>query len=360
MKTNLKNLLIVFLVALLGGFLGVYGGNAIYNLDNPTVDTNSDTIKATYSNTQYSSLKEGISKAYNTVVEVTSDATSSFFGQQYESISMGSGVIVSADGYIITNEHVIDGATTITVEDVNGNTYDATLIGSDSKTDIAVLKIDAENLTYAEIADSDSLEIGDDAIVIGNPLGTGISVTNGIISALNKEVTIENETMYLIQTNAAVNKGNSGGGLFDINGNLIGIVNAKSSSTSSSVSVEGLGYAIPSNTVINIANDIIDNGYVRNRATLGVTITEISQDTAGFPKGVYITSIVEGGAADDAGLQTYDRIVALDGKKVNSYSELSAILNSMSIGDNTTITVIRNNEELTLDITLKENIQTNQ
>ncbi len=360
MKTNLKNLLIVFLVALLGGFLGVYGGNAIYNLDNPTVDTNSDTIKATYSNTQYSSLKEGISKAYNTVVEVTSDATSSFFGQQYESISMGSGVIVSADGYIITNEHVIDGATTITVEDVNGNTYDATLIGSDSKTDIAVLKIDAENLTYAEIADSDSLEIGDDAIVIGNPLGTGISVTNGIISALNKEVTIENETMYLIQTNAAVNKGNSGGGLFDINGNLIGIVNAKSSSTSSSVSVEGLGYAIPSNTVINIANDIIDNGYVRNRATLGVTITEISQDTAGFPKGVYITSIVEGGAADDAGLQTYDRIVALDGKEVNSYSELSAILNSMSIGDNTTITVIRNNEELTLDITLKENIQTNQ
>ena len=360
MKTSLKNLLIVFLVALLGGFLGVYGGNAIYNLDNPTVDTNSDTIKATYSNTQYSSLKEGISKAYNTVVEVTSDATSSFFGQQYESISMGSGVIVSADGYIITNEHVIDGATTITVEDVNGNTYDATLIGSDSKTDIAVLKIDAENLTYAEIADSDSLEIGDDAIVIGNPLGTGISVTNGIISALNKEVTIENETMYLIQTNAAVNKGNSGGGLFDINGNLIGIVNAKSSSTSSSVSVEGLGYAIPSNTVINIANDIIDNGYVRNRATLGVTITEISQDTAGFPKGVYITSIVEGGAADDAGLQTYDRIVALDGKEVNSYSELSAILNSMSIGDNTTITVIRNNEELTLDITLKENIQTNQ
>ena len=360
MKTNLKNLLIVFLVALLGGFLGVYGGNAIYNLDNPTADTNSDTIKATYSNTQYSSLKEGISKAYNTVVEVTSDATSSFFGQQYESISMGSGVIVSADGYIITNEHVIDGATTITVEDVNGNTYDATLIGSDSKTDIAVLKIDAENLTYAEIADSDSLEIGDDAIVIGNPLGTGISVTNGIISALNKEVTIENETMYLIQTNAAVNKGNSGGGLFDINGNLIGIVNAKSSSTSSSVSVEGLGYAIPSNTVINIANDIIDNGYVRNRATLGVTITEISQDTAGFPKGVYITSIVEGGAADDAGLQTYDRIVALDGKEVNSYSELSAILNSMSIGDNTTITVIRNNEELTLDITLKENIQTNQ
>lgn len=360
MKTSLKNLLIVFLVALLGGFLGVYGGNAIYNLDNPTVETNSDTIKATYSNTQYSSLKEGISKAYDTVVEVTSDATSSFFGQQYESVSMGSGVIVSADGYIITNEHVIDGATTITVEDVNGNTYDATLIGSDSKTDIAVLKIDAENLTYAEIADSDNLEIGDDAIVIGNPLGTGISVTNGIISALNKEVTIENETMYLIQTNAAVNQGNSGGGLFDINGNLIGIVNAKSSNTSSSVSVEGLGYAIPSNTVINIANDIIDNGYVRNRATLGVTITEISQDTAGFPKGVYITSIVEGGAADDAGLQTYDRIVALDGKEVNSYSELSAILNSMSIGDNTTITVIRNNEELTINITLKENTQNNQ
>ncbi len=360
MKTSLKNLLIVFLVALLGGFLGVYGGNAIYNLDNPTVETNSDTIKATYSNTQYSSLKEGISKAYDTVVEVTSDPTSSFFGQQYESVSMGSGVIVSADGYIITNEHVIDGATTITVEDVNGNTYDATLIGSDSKTDIAVLKIDAENLTYAEIADSDNLEIGDDAIVIGNPLGTGISVTNGIISALNKEVTIENETMYLIQTNAAVNQGNSGGGLFDINGNLIGIVNAKSSNTSSSVSVEGLGYAIPSNTVINIANDIIDNGYVRNRATLGVTITEISQDTAGFPKGVYITSIVEGGAADDAGLQTYDRIVALDGKEVNSYSELSAILNSMSIGDNTTITVIRNNEELTINITLKENTQNNQ
>ncbi len=360
MKNSIKTYIIVFLVAILGGFIGVYGGHTLYDAENPASVTNESTLTTTYSNKENSSLKEGIKKAYDTVVEISVDKSESsyFFGQEIRSTSLGSGVIISQDGYIITNEHVIDGANKITVEDVNGNIYDAELIGYDTKTDIAVIKIDAHDLDYAEISDSDALEIGDDAIVIGNPLGNGISVSNGIISALNKEVVIENETMYLIQTNAAVNQGNSGGGLFDINGNLIGIVNAKSGNTSSNVSVEGLGYAIPSNLVVEIANDIIDNGYVKDRATLGVTVSNISQ-MQGFPDGLYIISIQEGSAAEKAGLQTYDRIIEFNDAEINDYNDLSQALEELDVGDTATIKVIRNNEELELSITLQENTQSN-
>lgn len=361
MKNSFKSLAVVFLVAMLGGFIGIYGGNIVYDIDHKqtTSNNNSQSIQTTYNNQEVSSLKDGINKAYDTVVEITVDKTTNYFNQEVSGVSMGSGVIISEDGYIITNEHVIDGASKITVKDANGNTYDGQLVGYDTKTDIAVVKIEASGLKYAEISNSDSLEIGDVAIVIGNPLGNGISVSNGIISALNKEVTIENETMHLIQTNAAVNQGNSGGGLFDLNGNLIGIVNAKSGSTTSGVSVEGLGYAIPSNTVTKIANDIIANGYVKNRATLGVTIITVQQDMDGFPKGVYITEIIEGGSADVAGLHIYDRIVELNGQTIESYSDLSNILSELNVGDKTEIKVIRNNEELTLQINLQENVKAN-
>lgn len=359
MRNSFKNLFIVFLVALLGGLLGGYGGNAIYNTNNIKNNDiqNNQTVNTTFSNKEESSLKEGINKAYETVVEISVDKSSTYFGQQLASTSKGSGVVISEDGYIVTNAHVIKDGDGIKVKDANGNIYAAKLIGYDTKTDLAVIKIEANNLKYVTISDSDSLEIGDTAIVIGNPLGNGISVSDGIISALNKEISIENETMYLIQTNAAVNQGNSGGGLFDINGNLIGIVNAKSGNTSSSVSVEGLGYAIPSNTVTKIANDIISNGYVKNRATLGVKISQINQDANGFPKGVYVIEVIEGGAAQEADIHVYDRIIELNGKSISTYGELSAALNELNVGDTTTIKVVRNNEELTLEITLKENVQ---
>ena len=357
MKNNFKTYIIVLLLAMLGGFIGSYGA---YSLNNSNPSSNSPSIQTIYSNSETSSLKEGIQKAYDSVVEITSTkvTTDNFFGQQISSTSKGSGVIISEDGYIITNEHVINGATAVEVKDAKGNIYQAKLVGFDAKTDLAVIKVDAKGMTYAEVSDSDALELGDEAIVIGNPLGNGISVSNGIISALNKEVTIENEKMYLIQTNAAVNQGNSGGGLFDIHGNLIGIVNAKSKNTTSEVSVEGLGYAIPSNLVVSIANDLIDNGYVKDRATLGVTVSQINY-VQGFPAGLYIVEVSKDSAADKAGLHTYDRIIEFNNRAINNYNELNDELRKLKVGDTTQIKVIRNNEELTFDITLQENIKQN-
>ena len=358
MKTNYKNLLIIFLVALLGGFLGFAASQELYG-DKAAVKTeNSQTITTTVTK-ESSDVISAIEKAYPTVVRIeTQIQVENFFGPS-TSMALGSGVIISDNGYIITNNHVIDGATAVKVYTTNDDEYDATLVGTDPKSDIAVIKIDAKDLAFATFADSDEVKIGYDAIAIGNPLGTGISVTNGIISALHKEITIEHETMNLFQTNAEINSGNSGGGLFNINGELIGIVNAKTISSTSGANVEGLGYAIPSNYAKKIANSLIKDGYVKDRPTLGVTITEVKQDTNGFKKGLYITEIIEGSAAEKANLQTYDRIVRFNGHDISSYTELSYELKQLNVGDTVEIVVIRNNEELKLNITLGENIQKN-
>lgn len=359
MKNSFKSLIIVFLVALLGSFVGGYGAFSLYTNNNPTPNENTNTpIVTTYQSAEKSLIKDAIKKAYETVVEISVEKQSNYHFLSSSSTSKGSGVIISEDGYIITNHHVVNGGDKIIVTDSNGIEYEAVIIGLDSKTDLAVIKIDAHNLKSAKFADSDNLEIGDTTIVIGNPLGNGISASDGIISALDKRITIDNETMSLIQTNAAVNQGNSGGGLFNINGELIGVVNAKSSNISTSVSVEGLGYAIPSNTVKKISEDIIANGYVKNRPTLGVKIAEISVDQQGFPKGVYITEVIDGGASQKAGLQTYDRIIQLEEDLITTYNELSLALSKYNIGDEIKIKVIRNQKELEFTLVLQENIQT--
>ncbi len=358
MKLTIKKLCIVFLVALLGSGFGVYFGNEIYSKQSTTVSSSSSSsslVSVGETTVKSSDLKTAVQTAYDTVVRIQAETVTSSFFSSETSTSLGSGVIISEDGYIVTNTHVIEDATTVYVY-ISDDEYEATLIGSDSKSDIAVIKIEASGLTYATFADSSLVEVGDDCIAIGNALGTGISVTNGIISATDKTVTINNETMVLLQTNAEINSGNSGGGLFDINGELIGIVNAKtSSSINSETSVEGLGYAIPSNTVKTIVDELIDNGYVKNRATMGVTITELSEDINGFEAGVYITGITEGSAAEAAGLQMYDRIVGLDGYSISSYTELSYYLNQYSVGDTITLTIIRNNQEIEVELTLQEN-----
>ena len=214
-------------------------------------------------------------------------------GGEYSSKSMGSGVIISKDGYIITNHHVVAGANSITITTHDGTSYEAKLIGSDAKSDIAVLKVKANNLTPATLGDSSKISIGDTAMAIGNPLGTlGGTVTDGIISATSRSLIINNEAMDLIQTNATINSGNSGGGLFDGNGNLIGIVNAKDSGTTSSgATIEGLGFAIPINKAMEVAKDIIKNGKVTSRATIGVTLQTIPEDIANIEKGVYLSLI---------------------------------------------------------------------
>ena len=369
MKISFKNILIIFLVALLGGACGTYGVITINNSNNKTVESdtsssNTVTEQVLYSNTQSSSYEKAINKAIDTVVQITTTSTTTtqdYFGQSYSgtSTALGSGVIISSDGYIVTNNHVVSDAENISVELNSGDTYEATIVGTDSKTDLALIKIEATGLSYSSLVDSDTLSLGQEVVAIGNSLGKGTSCTNGIISALNREVTINNYTMTLILTNAEINSGNSGGGLFDMNGNLVGIVNAKISSSSQSsttATVEGMGYAIPSNTVTKIVNELKNNGYVSDRATLGVkVITDSSYlQYYGVTDGALVGEVVEGGPAEKAGIEAYDVIIAIDNNKVSSFSDLSKYLDDYNIGDTVTITVTRDKQLKEFKVTLGE------
>jgi len=305
--------------------------------------------------------QEVAAKVKDAVVEITTETTTydSFYGQ-YISQAAGSGVIISEDGYLLTNNHVIDGATNITVRLTNSKTYKAQLIGKDATLDVALLKIEEKGLTTATFGDSAKLNVGQAAIAIGNPLGQlGGTVTDGIISALDREITIDGKKMNLLQTNAAINPGNSGGGLFDSKGNLIGLVVAKSSSTSSGTSVEGLGFAIPVNDIIDILNDLKVNGRVTGRAYLGVNLVDITTQNAMFmyrvdKMGVYVSAVGKDSAAEKAGLQIYDLITKVDDKEISEASELTAIIAKHKSGDKVKITVERDGETKVLDVTLGE------
>ena len=368
MKLGFKQIIIIFLVALLGGACGTYG---IYELTYKTTDTNSSsdtssiTTEVQYSNNETGVYEKVIAKAIDSVVEITSKSESqtSFFGQTYSSTSLGSGVIISEDGYIVTNNHVVESASDVSISLSSGETYDATIIGTDAKTDLALLKIDATGLSYSKLVDSDTLKLGQEVVAIGNSLGKGTSSTNGIISALNREVTINNYTMDLIQTNASVNSGNSGGGLFDLNGNLVGIVNAKisssASSSSSNATVEGMGYAIPANTVSTIVEQLKNNGYVKDRATLGVKVITDSNYLEYYGvtnSGALVGEVVENGAAAKAGIKAGDLIIAINDTKVSSFSDLSKQLDNYQIGDTITITVSRDNQIKDFEVTLSESV----
>lgn len=381
MRLNFKTLFIIFLVALIGGVCGTFAvlevnkatGNKIIEQDSAvTVST------VNYPSIEKSNYTIAIDKAYNSVVEISSTIQQqSFFGYS-EGYALGSGVIISSDGYIVTNNHVINGATAVSVKLFNGDTYDATLVGKDARSDLAVLKIDAHDLFYAALADSSKLLLGEECVVIGNPLGEGISCSNGIVSALEKDITIESYPMSVIQTNAAVNEGNSGGGLFNMNGDLIGIVNAKSGSNSSgsifsngtSVSVEGMGYAIPSNRVKKIVTDLVDYGYVKARATLGISVYSQTSFNEKGVKGLIVANVQENSAAEKAGLKQYDIISKLDNDNITSYAELSKVLDKHDVGDTITLTIYRGYgqsltnktglyelEEIEVEVTLQESAQ---
>ncbi len=373
MKMNFKTIVIVFLVALLGGASGAYGAinvNKLLTKDstNSSAET-SVTTQVLYSENEVGTYQKAINKAIDTVVQITSESTSSqtnLFGQSMDqtSTALGSGVIISADGYIVTNNHVVSGATNVSVKLNDDSEYEATIIGTDAKTDLALLKIEATNLQYASLVDSDSLALGQEVVAIGNSLGKGTSSTNGIISALNREVTINNYTMTLILTNAEINSGNSGGGLFDMNGNLVGIVNAKImsslSSGTSSTTVEGMGYAIPANTVKTIVDELMNNGYVKDRATIGVKVITDSTylQYYGVSEGALVSEVVEDSAASKAGIEAGDIIIAIDDNKVSSFTDLSKYLDSYKVGDTVKITVTRDNQLKNFDLTLEES--TNQ
>ncbi len=297
----------------------------------------------------------------DSVVEITTEtrATSSVFGQ-YVTQGAGSGVIVTTDGYIVTNNHVVSGASNVKVV-FNGNQYSAEIIGTDSTSDLAVIKIEETGLTPAVFGSSDSVRVGDSVIAIGNPLGSlGGSVTDGIISALEREIEVESQVMSLIQTNADVNPGNSGGGLFNMNGELIGIINAKSSSSSASgTTIEGIGFAIPGDTVKSVVTAIIENGYVTGRVVLGIQVIHVnSAETAaeyGVERfGVYIVSVDEGRGAEKAGLMAGDYILSIEDKLIEKTSDVTSLLKDHTTGDTITVQVIRNGDLMTFEVELHE------
>lgn len=333
------------------------GGAYLIARTNPSSVIYQDTSKIVSTGSQDSStIKSVVEQCANSVVEIQTESVTNGSNpfQQYVSSGAGSGVILTQDGYIVTNHHVIEDANSITVRTRSGDEYNASLIGSDEQSDLAVLKIDATGLTPAVLGDSTTLEVGDLAIAIGNPLGElGGSVTSGIISALDREMTIDGQTMTLLQTDAAVNPGNSGGGLFNANGDLIGIVNAKSSGEN----VEGIGFAIPISTATDIIDELIANGEVTSRPTLGVSLYNVEDEMTASQlgvdsTGVYIVQIVDGGAADNAGLRSGDRIVSVDGSKVSSASDVRAALNKHKIGESISITVERNGQTQDFDVAL--------
>lgn len=329
-----------------------------------TPDTNQNSSNLLYtesSNTNEMSISDVVAAVEDSVVAITVEientTTYMYSNYSYTSEAKGSGVIISPDGYIVTNNHVIEGATAVYVTLANGESYDATIIGSDDFTDLGLIKIEATGLTAAQFGNSDEIRKGDTAIIIGNPLGyLDGSVSSGIISATGRTLDFSDGTTLhnLIQTDAAVNPGNSGGGLFDSHGALVGIVCAKSSSTE----VEGLGFAIPVSTVRTVVQDLVDYGYVTGRPALGINAMEVHDAYTAMlnqlPRlGVYVTGFISS-EANGSGLQIGDCIVSINGVEVTSSDEILAAIYSLEVGDTVEVVVYRNSEMVTVQTTLVE------
>lgn len=292
-------------------------------------------------------ISQIIDKNENSVVEITTKSTQSGWGATQVSEGAGSGVIVKENGYIVTNNHVIEGATSISVRLHNGKSHTATVVGADPVNDIAVIKIAADKLDAVTIGDSAALNVGDMTVAIGNPLGQlGGTATAGIVSALERTLTIDGATMTLLQTDAAINPGNSGGGLFGGNGDLVGIVVAKSSGTG----IEGLGFAIPINSVADEIDEIITDGKVSSKPVIGIQITDVGEEQAkslNKNPGVYIIEVTSE-EAKSAGLEANDRLVSINGKEINGSKDFIAQVRKLKIGDTVTLVIERDGKELTI------------
>lgn len=282
------------------------------------------------------------------IVGITTKVTvASFFGTR-EGQGSGSGVIISSDGYIMTNSHVIENAEDIRVVLADKREYAAALVGNDSRTDLAVIKINEENLPAAVLGNSDTVRTGELAVAIGNPLGQELagSVTAGIVSAVNRNINVQGKQMNLIQTDAAINPGNSGGALVNCFGEVIGINTVKMSSTS----VEGIGFAIPISEAMPIVNSLVDNGRVVGRTYIGI-------QGENAPYGVIVRVVDKNSPASKAGLEENDLIVKADGVTVSSVQEINAIKEKKSVGDTITLTIYKNGELVDVPIVLEESFQ---
>lgn len=362
-RMGLKITALVLVCALLGGAIGggiVYGvgrssSDAVVNSSGRTVSQVS--LKTVDGKTEMTDA-EVYAANVNSVVSIntTGTAGTNIFGQPVQTASSGSGFILTTDGYIVTNHHVIADADSVKVTLYNGDTYDATVVGGDEDYDIAVLKIDAEDLQPVTLGDSSKLNVGDRVLAIGNPLGElTFSMSGGMVSSVNRTINVDGTPFNMIQTDASINPGNSGGPLFNSYGEVVGIVSAKYSSYSNE-SVEGLGFAIPINDVWSMIEDIMTNGYVTNKPYLGATVGTMTEQMAAqyrydITSGVFIYSVEEGGAADKAGLRMGDVITKVGDTEVNTMEDLNAAKKQYSAGDTVTMTIDRQGETLTVEIT---------
>jgi len=352
------------LVSFAAGFGGSMLGNSIAGSPVPYKDSTGSTKTAGYTLEDATgsnmTVQEITAAAKESVVEITTESVvSDTWMQQYVTQGAGSGVIISSDGYIVTNNHVIDGAGKITVTTANQKEYEAKLVGTDTHTDVAVLKINAKDLKAATYGNSDQLAVGDLAVAIGNPLGElGGTVTAGIISALDRQLSLDGKTMTLLQTDSSINPGNSGGGLFNSDGQLIGIVVAKSSGSD----VEGLGFAIPVNTAAEVAQQLISKGYVSGYPYSGMTYTQNSGQGNGLDmffsggqssSSVYIYS-VDGQNAKKAGFKAGDIVYSIDGKEISDLDDVSSIINSHKVGDIIKYVILRDGQAFEIKLELEE------
>ena len=271
----------------------------------------------------------------------------------------GTGVIVADNGYIVTNCHVVEGARVITVLLSDDRTFPASIVGTDPISDLAVIYVEAESLQAATFADSEDIRVGDAVCAIGDPLGSELrgTMTNGIVSAINRDITTGGRTMTLIQTNAALNSGNSGGPLIDRFGHIIGINTMKIGDSMSAAGVEGLGFAIPSATVVDVIAQIIDQGYVSGRPTVGISgepVSALYQYYYRLPAGLFLNVVVEGSDAAGQGLMPGDILISLNGKSVTSNQELTEFLYGCQVGDTVEAIIYRNKTKYTVTLTIEE------
>ena len=328
------------------------GGYTIEKSQLPTSLSSNNTGKSL-------SPKEVYAMNVNACVGIATQITTNVWGQVASASASGSGFILTSDGYVVTNNHVVEGATSVTVKLYNGDEYDAEIVGTDEMNDVALLKIDATGLQTVTIGDSDQIEVGEEVIAIGNPLGElTFTMTAGVVSALDREINTDGKPINMLQTDVAINAGNSGGPLFDMDGNVIGMTTAKvSGTTESGVSIEGLGFAIPINDVMRVVYDLQRYGRVLGRAYLGVTLQDLDSEVAAtynLPAGPQIVTVTEGSCAETAGLQPRDIILQFEDREISSFTDLSAALAKQKAGDTVTLKIYRAGAELEITLTLDE------
>ena len=362
-RVGMKLTALALCCALLGGAVGggiVWGVSNSGEEDSTTINVSDRTVSQVAVNKVDGQTEMSDAEVYaanvNSVVSINVTGTSgtNWFGQPVQTASAGSGFILTSDGYIVTNYHVVGDAQTIQVTLYSGDTYDAQYVGGDEDYDIAVIKIEATGLQAVTLGNSEELNVGDHVLAIGNPLGElTFSMSGGMVSSVNRAINVSGTPFHMIQTDTSINPGNSGGPLLNTAGEVVGIVSAKYSS-SNGKAVEGIGFAIPINDVRAIVQDIIDNGYVTNKAYLGVTAGTVNAQMAqqgGLAQGVYLYAVDPGGAAAAAGLQVGDVITRIDGTEIRTMTDLSAAKKSYTAGDTARFTVVRGGQSLPITVT---------